>query len=389
MRTTTVGIATVFAVALLFTNAVAVQQSAPSGPCEPALVFDISDEELLQPLGVVVDVAIGRDGIIYILDQQSFNVRRISPDGEELPALGRYGEGPGDLFNPSRLAVAPDGQCVVVQNMSTRAPCLAPDGKSCGFWDLSGAKKGFSNVVWTRAEFSPDGCLWLSGVNSRIAANPVPVGTVFRIGPGGTTELLMAQDADDEAAEVVRSPANMAFYANGWDLNDEGTLIYSHPNGSYGVILAQPQQEKTVVDLKESQGDEEKFSRTLETVPADQRNSILRVAAVQWLTPTLFIVKPAAEMSSERVNGSIGTWEVFEMDGNTRGRYVIHCDVKHSEDSYYLRRGMLLVLKGSRSVARAAYAAVRPELKNSESEEFIEEIRIVAYRLFPELISAH
>jgi len=51
---------------------------------------------LSQPAAMVV----GSDGTLHVLDGQSAQVHRVSPDGDLLPPIGSAGEGPGEFQRP-------------------------------------------------------------------------------------------------------------------------------------------------------------------------------------------------------------------------------------------------------------------------------------------------
>ncbi len=64
-------------------------------------------------LGSVVDLAIGEDGSLLVLDGMARVVHRIGADGEPRGSLGREGEGPGELRRPSSIRIFGDTIAVV------------------------------------------------------------------------------------------------------------------------------------------------------------------------------------------------------------------------------------------------------------------------------------
>lgn len=372
----------------LLADAAAAPRTNPPVPYEPTLLFDISDEELIAPLGVVADVAVGGDGIVYILDQQSCNIRRISLSGGELPPIGRQGEGPGDIRNPRRLAVSSSGRCVVIQDLSSRAPCFAPDGSPSDAYDLSGVKGGFANVVWVRADIGPRQELWLSSINNSTPATstapPNPVGTVMRVRPDGSTVTLLSQDSQGDS--VVKSPANMSYYMHGWDVGADGAIIYGDPSGKYNVIVGLPSEGTSqAIELPEWDGDEERFREIVSKGASNVRSNVLRVAGVQWLNDAHFMVRPAAEMAGAGLHDTIGTIEVFGRGGDSFGRYAVLCELDTSSDFFFVRDNILVVIRGIRAVARGAYSAVLPPDADPGPSE-VEDVRIRAYDLFSDVL---
>ena len=342
----------------------------------------------MAPLGVVADVAVGGDGVVYILDQQNCNIRRISLSGRELPPIGRQGEGPGDISNPRRIAVSSSGRCVVIQDLSSRAPCFAPDGSPCDVYDLSSVKGGFANVVWIRADVGPQQELWLSSINNSTpvtsAAAPNPVGTVMRVRPDGTTVTFLSQESRDD--NIVKSPADMSYYMHGWDVAADGTIIYGDPSGEYRVIVGPPSEGTShAIELPEWDGDEDRYKEIVNRSAANVRGNILRVAGVQWLNDEYFIVRPTAEKPANKLHNSIGTLEVFGRDGDSFGRYTVQCELDMSNDFFFVRDNVLVVVRGIRAVARAAYSAVLPPDADPGASE-VEEVRVRAYDLFSDVL---
>jgi hypothetical protein len=355
------------------------------------LLFDISDDALMAPLGVVADVALGTDGTVYILDQQNCNIRRISSTGQELSPFGRPGEGPGDIRSPRRIAVSSAGRCVVIEDLSSRAPCFAPDGSACDSYDLSGVSGGFANVVWMRADMGPHQELLLSSVNNATpptsTAPPRPVGTVMRVLPDGTTSTLLSQEPHRD--KVVKSPTDMSYYMHGWDIDADGTMIYGDPEGKYRVIVGHPSDGVSqAIELPEWEGDEERYREILDKSPASVRGSILRVAEVQWLNDQYFLVRPTAELPDARSRNTIGTLEVFRRDGDSLGRYSVYCALDTNNDSFFIRGNVLIVVRGIRDVARSAYSAVITPHADPGAVQ-VNEVRVRAYELFPGILESH
>lgn len=91
--------------------------------------------------GRVVDVDVGRDGMIYALDQMSAQVRVFDSRGEHLFSFGGLGEGPGELSNHDplgALAVLADsgGDLLVVDRVNNRLNRFTGDGEFLGYVDL-------------------------------------------------------------------------------------------------------------------------------------------------------------------------------------------------------------------------------------------------------------
>ena len=90
----------------------------------------LDDEEVL--FGIITQVKIGENNLIYLLDNQLSQVQVYSPDGELLRTLGGPGEGPGEVSNPASMAVLPGGAIGLVKPMPGKLIKLDKDGTPLG-----------------------------------------------------------------------------------------------------------------------------------------------------------------------------------------------------------------------------------------------------------------
>jgi len=115
--------------ALLAPGAEAGKEPPPKNlPLQEDLVLGLDPE---VPLGNVADVAVDSQGTIYVLDRGFNTVHKFTADGAFVADLGREGEGPGEFFRPSCLAVGPEGR-VFVAPLTGPVVILNPDGTPAG-----------------------------------------------------------------------------------------------------------------------------------------------------------------------------------------------------------------------------------------------------------------
>ena len=351
-----------------------------------------------DPLGSIIDVAIGSDGIVYLLDQQNYNIRRIALSGDLMSPLGRRGQGPGELSRPSRLAWFPDGRCVVVQNMSSRIVCLTLAGDACDMGDISLFRAGNVNTIIVRAEADKDQQLILSTVTTQYRGNSPSAsleerGTVASVRrttfEGDKLENLFTTDTGEIDANAVAIPLARYGYAGfvrqGWDINADGTIIYSDPEGSYRVHIGHPADGKTQsFDLMQWEYDEKRIKELIEEsdskVKADEAP---RISSIEWLDNEFFMVEPSAELRLTPVKDIIKTVELFRRDGSSFGRYDIQGSFDPANDERFIRGDIVVLIKGGKAVARGVFAGMIPPDKDGDAApEEVDEIRVVAYRLF-------
>lgn len=75
------------------------------------------------------DIALDKDGNIYVLDSGNHRVQKFSPEGRYLATFGRQGQGPGDLYFPQSLDVDEAGNIYISDPNNQRIQIFTPEGK--------------------------------------------------------------------------------------------------------------------------------------------------------------------------------------------------------------------------------------------------------------------
>jgi 6-bladed beta-propeller protein len=88
------------------------------------------DEDVL--FGIITQVEIDNENNIYLLDNQLSQVQVFSSDGEFLRTIGRPGEGPGEVSNPSAMTLLPDGSVGLVKTMPGKLVMIDKEGQPLG-----------------------------------------------------------------------------------------------------------------------------------------------------------------------------------------------------------------------------------------------------------------
>jgi hypothetical protein len=89
-------------------------------------MMDGPDEYLI---GDPRSIAVGDDGVIYMLDRQVPVIRSYGPDGMYLRDIGREGGGPGEYKNPGSMATLADGRLLVRDPGNGRLSLFGPEGE--------------------------------------------------------------------------------------------------------------------------------------------------------------------------------------------------------------------------------------------------------------------
>jgi len=85
------------------------------------------------------DVAVGKDGRVYVTDTGNKRIQVFSSDGTFVAQFGGAGVQPGQLDEPVGIAVDPvTGNLVVDDTWNQRIQVLTPDGKPVSQWEVKG-----------------------------------------------------------------------------------------------------------------------------------------------------------------------------------------------------------------------------------------------------------
>jgi streptogramin lyase len=116
----------------------------------------VLDGEPEYVFGWIVDMAMGPDGSIFIVEGQGTVVRKYSADGEYLHDIGREGGGPGEYKGAPEIEITPDGRLVMLDGGNRRVTFYDLDGNYLLDWPVPG------NLL-TTSELAVDvsGNLWL------------------------------------------------------------------------------------------------------------------------------------------------------------------------------------------------------------------------------------
>jgi sugar lactone lactonase YvrE len=75
------------------------------------------------------DVALDKDGNIYILDSGNHRIQKFGPDGQYLATIGRKGQGPGEFVYPESIDIDESGFIYVSDPNNQKIQVLTPEGK--------------------------------------------------------------------------------------------------------------------------------------------------------------------------------------------------------------------------------------------------------------------
>jgi hypothetical protein len=130
--------------------------------------------------GRIAAVVVAPDGRIYVLDTQVPAVRVYDRAGRHVLSFGRRGEGPGEMRQPTGLALLPDGRVLVSDPGNARVVVYSPDGEALDAWRIPGGF--FSN---DQIRVTDDGRAYVLTLLSELGSPEMISGLVLT-GPEGT-----------------------------------------------------------------------------------------------------------------------------------------------------------------------------------------------------------
>lgn len=151
--------------------------------------------------GMISQVLIGDDGLIYLLDTRLSEVPVYDTDGERVNTLSREGDGPGETRTPSNMLFMPNGTLGLVQVFPGKIITVETDGTPSGDFTPGGGgtEGGFMTLFDTVS-------------NGDVV---VVTGESIKMAPGGAGQdrINFVASFDTEGNEVVRFFEN----AFSWD----------------------------------------------------------------------------------------------------------------------------------------------------------------------------
>ncbi|HEX9616054.1 MAG TPA: flippase activity-associated protein Agl23 [Anaerolineales bacterium] len=198
----------------------------------------MSAEKLVAPgLNAPRNLAIGPDGLIYVVDTGNSRVVKLNPEGEQVAAWGsRTPDGqtppaPGTFNEPWGVAVDGKGNVYVADTWNHRVQTFDADGTFLREWGTAGqAGQGSETALWgpRGIAVSPDGRVYLTDTGNKRVLVFEPDGKfLFEFGREGEGRL-------DEPVGVAVGPDLNVYVADTWNsrvavFSPEGMFLDSWP----------------------------------------------------------------------------------------------------------------------------------------------------------------
>jgi hypothetical protein len=179
--------------------------------------------------GRVAGLAVGPNGVIYVVDQQADQVEAYSSDGSWLRTLGERGAGPGELNGPDGgIAILSDGRVLVRDPGNARIQVFGPDGGADAEWPVVRGRQYTSRPLWLDRQ---------DNVYTEFALNPTdPVGewrwALLRVGPDGRVRDTLVVPHSGYAPPELQARSDHG--SSSGPVPFEATEVWAlHPNGYF------------------------------------------------------------------------------------------------------------------------------------------------------------
>jgi len=346
-----------------------------------------------EVFGLVADLAVDPAGRLLVLDSQLSVLRVFSPDGEYLRAIGRPGEGPGDLSSAMAVSALGDGSLCVLQGGLGRCSRFNPDGAYLGELALPDTlHSGARRLTRLRAAGS---LLAVEGVQVKPGEDGYESRTaLFTVSADGIPHAIAESSRRFSLSEmVVRELGTRPFR---WTLAPDGRLFLVRDFGdeievwSRGGVLAQridcgfAHRQRSA---EEKEAVREYFRRGGGTKGIDIEVMDYE-PDIAWLGVDgggrLWVL--SSQGRDAGAAGSLGVFAVFDPKGRFAGHFELRGEGELGRDSFYLIGDHLYVVTDAAAAFRSAQSQrQRGKADDAISAEAADEealpLGIICYRL--------
>jgi hypothetical protein len=92
-------------------------------------IGDVDTEDENVAFHYPTDIAVDKEGNIYVLDSGNTRIQKFGPGGKFLATIGRKGQGPGEFIMPEAIDFDRDGNLVVADTAQARVHVIIGGGK--------------------------------------------------------------------------------------------------------------------------------------------------------------------------------------------------------------------------------------------------------------------
>jgi len=201
---------------------------------------EIPIEGDLYIFGVVADVAIGKGDRILVLDRQQSMVHVFSSDGVYERAIGREGEGPGDLQQPERISSVDSSAIGIFCRRTGRLQMYSYAGEDIGIVEPGNLRVGNRDYYHVLNMDYQNGILAFTAANVEFSESHMTQREVlFRQEPGQSGFTCVAEDSvcASIAPPLLRECDYIRPLESRWTMSANGTLFIAPSRDEYLIDI--------------------------------------------------------------------------------------------------------------------------------------------------------
>lgn len=187
------------------------------------------------------DVAVDREGNIYISDSRESCIKKFDRNGVFIMTIGQTGQGPGDLSGPGKMELTSDQNLVISESYNLRFSIFDREGKFINSRRIRYWPKKFKS--------SENGALFVESnpINSNLESINLMFLNRFSEDFSDSTFVDSMTVHDDEwikdetSAMNIPKPFHVGFY---WDVAPDGNIVIAYSE-DYSVKILSPELKLT------------------------------------------------------------------------------------------------------------------------------------------------
>ena len=357
---------------------------------------DTDDED--EFFGVVADIEIDDEGMVYLLDSQLAVVKIYTADGEYVREIGREGEGPGEFRRPSAIFFTKEGNVGVMQTIPGKIVILTPQGDPVGDHPLPEPEDGGFQIL-TGGQAN-NGQLVLGLARTALASDQTSwsrTDFLTRVDAQGTQLASYAEKTKTIVmANAVLNFADWDTFERRWTVAPDGKVYACESYADYEITVWNADgsiDKKITRDCKHRAhtADEkefltkmmEHFAQTIPDCKVEIQDNTKDIETFYIRDDGSIWVLTAAG-SHDNPEGSLGVFDVYNKDGQFVRNVTLMGDGDALDDLYLFVKDRVYVVTDFLQAAMVAQGATGLY----DDEEEAEPMAVRSYKLEGDLLSA-
>jgi hypothetical protein len=348
--------------------------------------------------GIIADIKIDDQGLVYLLDSQLSEIKIYSADGEYLRSIGREGEGPGEFRRASALFFTKEGNIGVMQTLPGKIVILTPEGEPLEDHPLPKTESGGFQILTSGQ--ANNGQLVLGLARTALAEDQ---------SSWSRTDFLARVDAEgnqvatyaEKSTSIILTDAVLNFaqwdtFERRWTVTPDGKVYACESYADYSITVWNSDgsvDKKITRDCEHrAHTSEEKefltkmmghFAQSIPDCRVEIEDDVKDIEAMYVRDDGSIWVLSAAG-SRDNPDGSVGVFDVYNKDGQFVKNVTLMGDGDPLDDLYLFVKDRFYVVTDFLQAVMVAQGATGLY----DEEEDAEPMAVRCYKLEGDMVSA-